>query len=51
LRELLADAVETGHVDPPRSFTLTFASGKRLTFFDDFEQYESLQIQPGDIIT
>jgi len=50
LRELLADTVQSGQVDPPRSFSLTFASGRRLTIFDDSDQYESFSIQPGDIV-
>jgi hypothetical protein len=28
-------------IDPPRSFTLTFATGHRLTIYDDMPQYES----------
>jgi hypothetical protein len=35
-------------VDPPRSFTMTFASGHRLTIFDG-PQYESFSIHPGNI--
>jgi hypothetical protein len=49
LRELLNDKVESGQVDPPRSFSLTFASGHRLTIFDDNYQHESFSIEPGDI--
>ncbi len=49
LRDLLADTVESGQVDPPRSFSLSFASGRNLTIFDDDDQYESFSIQPGDI--
>jgi len=49
LRDLLADTVQSGQVDPPRSFSLTFASGRRLTIFDDSDQYESFSIQPGAI--
>ena len=49
LRELLTDNVQSGEVDPPRSFSLTFASGRRLTIFDDSDQYETFSIQPGDV--
>jgi hypothetical protein len=45
----LGDIVDSGVVDPPRSFTLRFASGNRLIVFDDSEEYESFSIQPGDI--
>ena len=50
LRELLADTVQSGEVDAPRSFSLTFGSGRRLTIFDDSDQYESFSIRPGDIV-
>lgn len=36
-------------IDPPHSFSLTFASGHRLTVYDDSPQYESFSIQPGNI--
>ncbi len=36
-------------IDPPRSFSLTFSSGHRLTAYDDTPQYESFSIQPGNI--
>jgi hypothetical protein len=36
-------------VDPPRSFSLTFASGHRLTIFDDTPQYEAFTIEPDGI--
>jgi hypothetical protein len=49
VRSLLGDIVDSGVVDPPRSFTLRFASGNRLIVFDDSEEYESFSIQPGDI--
>lgn len=50
VRSLLADTVVSGDVDAPRSFTLVFASGRRLTIFDDPDApYESFSIQPGDI--
>lgn len=31
-------------IDPPRSFTLSFANGLALTVFDDSEQYESFSV-------
>jgi hypothetical protein len=37
------------NVDPPRSFSLTFSTGHRLTIYDDTPQYESFAIQPDDI--
>ncbi len=39
-------------VDPPRSFTLFFETGLRLTVFDDSKQYESfvLYLEGGDIL-
>lgn len=49
VHSLLGDIVESGVVDPPRSFTLRFASGNRLIVFDDSDKYESFSIQPGDI--
>jgi hypothetical protein len=49
VRSLLTDIVVSGTVDAPRSFTLMFASGRRLTIFDDSEHYESFSVQPGDV--
>lgn len=41
----------TGYeIDPPRSFTLTFLSGRRLIIYDNMQRYESFQIQPDNII-
>ncbi len=31
-------------IDSPRSFTLVFDPGYRLTIFDDSEQYESFEV-------
>ena len=31
-------------IDPPRSFSLTFSTGHRLSFFDDMPQYESCTV-------
>jgi hypothetical protein len=36
-------------IDAPRSFSLTFANGHKLTIFDDSKQYESFSIQPDGI--
>ena len=41
---LLGEDVSTFGIDSPRSFTLSFASGHRLTVFDDSQQYESFAI-------
>jgi hypothetical protein len=46
---LLMAVVVGSEVDPPRSFTLLFDNGMRLTVFDNSEQYESFSIMPGDI--
>ena len=32
-------------LDPPRSFTIVFESGHRLTVFDDTPQYEAFSVQ------
>ena len=41
----------SGHaIDAPRSFSLIFASGHRLTVYDDTPQYESFAIEPGGIV-
>jgi hypothetical protein len=50
LRDLLADTVESGDVDPPRSFTLKFVSGLRLTIFDDSDMYESFTLLPEHMV-
>jgi hypothetical protein len=36
-------------IDPPRSFSLVFSTGHRLTIYDDSPGYESFAIQPDDI--
>lgn len=36
-------------LDPPRSCALTFASGHRLTLYDDTPEYESFHIYPDEI--
>ncbi len=36
-------------IDPPRSFSLTFATGHILTIYDDTPQYESFHIEPDGI--
>ena len=46
---LLLATVTSFLVDPPRSFTLLFDNGMKLTVFDSSEQYESFSIQPGNI--
>jgi hypothetical protein len=42
------EEVTGSSIDPPRSFSLTFSSGHRLTIYDESPQYESFSIQPGD---
>ena len=37
-------------IDPPRSCSLIFSNGHRLTIFDDTPQYESFAIYPDNII-
>lgn len=49
VRDLLADTVTAGQVGAPTSFTLEFASGRRLTILDDSNEFESFSIQPGDV--
>ena len=36
-------------LDPPHSFSLTFATGHLLTVYDDLPNYESFAIQPDGI--
>jgi hypothetical protein len=48
LHRLLGQQVVRWEIDPPMSFSLTFANGLVLRVFDDSEQYESFAIQPGD---
>jgi hypothetical protein len=45
----LSQALTSVAVDPPRSITLTFASGATLTIWDDPPRYESFHIEPGAI--
>ena len=45
---LNADVVSCS-IDPPRSFSLNFSTGHRLTIYDDSPGYESFAIQPDDI--
>ena len=49
LHRLLRQQVIRWDIDPPSSFSLTFANGLILRVFDDSQQYESFAIQPGDI--
>jgi hypothetical protein len=50
LHVLLMHTVADWKVDAPRSFTLVFENGMRLTIFDDSDQYESFSIHPGGIV-
>jgi hypothetical protein len=46
---ILGSEVTKFEIDAPRSFTLTFSSGHRLTIYDDSDQYESFAIEPDGI--
>jgi len=46
---IIDSEVVKSEIDAPRSFTLTFSSGHKLTIFDDSEMYESFSIQPDGI--
>ena len=46
---ILGSEVTKFEIDAPRSFTLTFSSGHKLTVYDDSEQYESFSIEPDGI--
>ena len=50
IHAILNEDVVDCSIDPPRSFTLSFASGYRLTVYDDSPQYESFAIHPDGII-
>jgi hypothetical protein len=50
LHVIFNEDVTVGSIDPPRSFSLTFGNGHRLTIYDDTPQYESFSIQPDGII-
>lgn len=50
LHRLLGRHVLDSTVSAPNSFALTFEGGEVLRIFDDSKQYESFEIQPGDII-
>jgi hypothetical protein len=41
LHALFNQEVVEASIDPPRSFSLVFANGYRLTIYDDLERYES----------
>ncbi len=47
---LLGGRVAGSEVSAPRWFALRFDGGEVLRVFDDSEQYESFQIEPGGII-
>jgi hypothetical protein len=48
LHALFNQEVVNCSINPPHSFSLMFASGHRLTIYDDTPQYESFSIQPGN---
>jgi hypothetical protein len=50
LHVIFNEDVTASSIEPPLSFSLTFANGHRLTVYDDSPQYESFAIQPNGII-
>jgi hypothetical protein len=50
LHALLNQRVVASEVSPPAWFSLRFERGQLLRVFDDSQQFESFQIQPGGII-
>jgi hypothetical protein len=50
LHVIFNEDVVAAAVDPPRSFSLTFSNGHRLTIYDDTPQFESFAIQPDGIV-
>jgi hypothetical protein len=50
IHALLGQKVIASELAPPTSFTLVFGDGARLSVFDNAERYESVSIQPGDVI-
>jgi hypothetical protein len=49
VHQLPGHSVVGFELDPPRSFSLRFASGQELRIYDDSERSESFSIQPGDV--
>jgi hypothetical protein len=49
IHAILGQRVTAYSIDAPRSFSITFSTGHRLTIYDDSEQYESFSIQPDGI--
>jgi len=49
LHDILNADVTGSSIDPPRSFSLLFATGHRLTVYDDLPNYESFSIYPDGI--
>lgn len=50
LHRLLGDQVEETEVSAPTSIAFRFRRGYVLRVFDDSQEFESFQLQPGDII-
>jgi hypothetical protein len=46
---IIDSEVTSFKIDAPRSFTLTFSCGHKLTIYDDSQQYESFCILPDGI--
>ena len=49
LHVILNADVTAYHLDPPRSFSVTFGTGHQLVVYDDLPNYESFAIYPDDI--
>jgi hypothetical protein len=49
IHHLLGRTVLATELDPPKSISLVFDNGMRLTILDSSDQYESFSIQPGNI--
>ena len=45
IHRLLMQSVTSVSLDPPKSFTVTFANGDALTVFDSSPQYESFSVR------
>ena len=49
VHSIFNEDVSSYSIEPPHSFSLTFANGHRLIIYDDSPQYESFAIQPDGI--
>ena len=46
---ILGSEVTKFEIDAPRSFSITFSCGHKLTIYDDSEKFESFSIEPDGI--